>query len=201
MGAPWSQPWAQALLAIDTALATAAQQLDDLADAFTDSTSAYVMDALLLTRCLPQGSASAFHGGIMEEILLRRRDGEQIAYLRGPRRAALEQLMRQHYLGCGGGSGYAVGVLDPDGRVVGGVLIGRTASQACDRSIAASSHEVRAIKRVWVADHVPVPESQVMRRAIQFVADLRQETILFVSYADPGRSTRASRPRVRCLGG
>jgi hypothetical protein len=97
----------------------------------------------------------------MEDILLRRPDGYAIAYLRGPRRAELEQLMTRHYLGCGGGSGYAVGVLDPDGCVVGGVLIGRTTSEACDRSIAAASHQVRAIKRVWVADNVPVPESQL----------------------------------------
>lgn len=70
--------------------------------------------------------------------------------------------------------------------MVGGVLIVRTASAACDRSIVAASREVRKIKRVFLEDGVPVPESQLIRRAMQWVADHLQQTIVVVSYADPG---------------
>ena len=52
VGAPWSQLWARARVAIDAALATAAQQLDALADAFAEPASASSVCALIPTRCL-----------------------------------------------------------------------------------------------------------------------------------------------------
>ena len=64
VGAPWSQPWARTRVAIDAALATAAQQLDALADAFAEPASASSVCDLLPTRCRVKGSASAFEGGI-----------------------------------------------------------------------------------------------------------------------------------------
>lgn len=126
--------------------------------------------------------------------ILHRPDGFGIAHLRGAPRAALTTLMQQHYLGVSGNVGLAFGVYTPAQEIVGGALIGATASESCSRSIAAADYPIRAIKRSFILDElpgsvdnscVPVPESQMLRACMDEVADLAQAPVIFVSYADP----------------
>lgn len=139
--------------------------------------------------------------------ILTRSDGYGIAHVLGKPRAELDNVMAQHYLGLGGNSGYAFAVHTPDFEIVGGALIGGTASVSCDRSLIASSHPVRAIKRSFIRDHIPntstdhplrpipVPESQLLRACVNAVADILQTTVMIVSYADPAAiDLRTSKP-------
>lgn len=132
----------------------------------------------------------------MRAVMVRD-DGFGISHIVGQPRQELNDLLEQHYLGIGGQSGYSFGVHDPDFRIIGGALVGRTASEACNRSLIAASHDVRAVKRSFILDAIPQPElsdvhqaipiveSQLIRTAINEVADALQQTLLFVSYSDP----------------
>jgi hypothetical protein len=102
-----------------------------------------------------------------------------------------------------GGSGQLFAVLDSANRVNGAVLIGATASTHCDRSIAgacligptasqdaertiaADGVLIRQIKRSHLRDGVDMYESQLLRHCMQDVCNAYDQTMIFVSYADP----------------
>lgn len=119
------------------------------------------------------------------------------------RAAGTRYLEEHHYMRSAGGSGALFIVLDQE-QIVGGVLIGKTASQLCDESLingavligplASADAErsvcqpgvcVRQIKRSHLLDDVDMYESHLLRTTMQEVTDELDQPTLFVSYADP----------------
>ncbi len=133
-------------------------------------------------------------------MLLERADGYAIVHALGPEREALDRLLREHhYRHTGGGSGYSYAAVSPGGDVVGGAWIGPDASMNAVRKVVRPPHLTWAIRRSWMADESPVPESQMLRTPMRAMANSRGEAMLFVSYAEP--DAMDSRTGLPMLGG
>lgn len=119
------------------------------------------------------------------------------------RKAAAAYLENHHYMRSSGGSGQLFAVLDQANTINGAVLIGATASTNCDRSIAgacligpAASQDaertiassgvlIRQIKRSHLLDSIAMYESHLLRHCMQAVCNEYDQSMIFVSYADP----------------
>lgn len=105
-----------------------------------------------------------------------------------PPRSALRRdgaaLLSQHYTGTSGNAGRMY-VLHTDATISGVCMIGESCSQRATRSIVAAPWPVAVIKRLYCRDEAPAPESQLLRAAMRLETAYRQQTTLFVSYADP----------------
>ena len=103
-------------------------------------------------------------------------------------------LIHHHYRGTDGGSGYLVANVE-DGAVDAAVLIGPSTSISADRSIVAEPWATWAVKRSFALDSCAVPESQALRFAMRSFAAQRDETLVFISYAEPDAvDTRTGMP-------
>ncbi|MDP9353184.1 MAG: hypothetical protein M3P51_16820, partial [Chloroflexota bacterium] len=90
--------------------------------------------------------------------VLEREDGYRVAFVAGAKREEFQRLLvERHYLHCHGNAGSAYALLDPRGRVRGGVLLGASSSEHADRWLIAPGHRVYALKRSWAFDDCPVP--------------------------------------------
>ena len=123
-------------------------------------------------------------------------DGSTIAHVTGTLRTqAATFIAEHHYMRSAGGSGYTIAAMAPDRSIMGVVLIGPASSMAAERAIINPPYRVWCIKRLVCLDDASVPESQLLRTAMRYIANLRQEVMPFVAYADPAaRDERTGQP-------
>lgn len=134
-------------------------------------------------------------GAAGARVLVERADGYRLEYVRGEKLKAVDALFERHYLGTSGNASSRYAIVSPDGEVVGGAQVGLCSSQHAARDLVGEPYQVRAIRRSWVADECPVPESQLLRAACRHTAERLGETVVMVAYADPAaRDSRTGAP-------